>query len=324
MSSYKPQAHLGTSSTDRTNLDKGASEKESAIPADCDGQASRSEVSAGKLKATGPRTASGKRRSSRNARKHGIFAEVLLVPTESKIDYRRLYGRLRENLQPVGALEDILVEKLAVTTWRLRRLLSAEKAEIGKTTAFLEIDKTDRDLTALKQALATRSGLAHEWDNSLALESSSIQLQELNDQLAQNGFVPEKDMKILEMIYSEPTKDPLKPNLYDMYRAELASFCSSGKSAADGACTQKIRTSIGHEIDRMKFHLEIMREYDDDRTVFERIRLSVPEQPALDRLIRYETSLERTFDRTLAQLERLQRQRLGYPVPPRIAVDVNS
>ena len=44
---------------------------------------------------------------------------------------------------------------------------------------------------------------------------------------------------------------------------------------------------------------------------------NVPEAPRLDRLLRYEASLERAFDRTLNQLERLQRIRLGLPVPQR-------
>src|SRR5438876_9184083 len=42
--------------------------------------------------------------------------------------------------------------------------------------------------------------------------------------------------------------------------------------------------------------------------------------PGLDRLLRYEASLERTLDRTLSQLERLQRMRLGQPVLPKLEV----
>jgi hypothetical protein len=44
----------------------------------------------------------------------------------------------------------------------------------------------------------------------------------------------------------------------------------------------------------------------------------VPLTPQFDRLLRYEASLERAFDRTLAQLERLQRMRLGQPVLPKL------
>jgi hypothetical protein len=49
----------------------------------------------------------------------------------------------------------------------------------------------------------------------------------------------------------------------------------------------------------------------------------VPRQEVADRLQRYEASLERSFDRTLSQLERLQRLRLGLSVPPALKVDVS-
>jgi len=46
--------------------------------------------------------------------------------------------------------------------------------------------------------------------------------------------------------------------------------------------------------------------------------------PEWDRLLRYETSLDRAIDRTLNQLERYQRMRLGQPVPPPVNVNVTS
>jgi hypothetical protein len=56
------------------------------------------------------------------------------------------------------------------------------------------------------------------------------------------------------------------------------------------------------------------------RMEIEALRLVVPESPALDRLLRYAASLDRSFDRTLSQLERLQRMRLGQPVLPKLEV----
>ena len=50
----------------------------------------------------------------------------------------------------------------------------------------------------------------------------------------------------------------------------------------------------------------------------------VPPQAVSDRLIRYEAHLSREFDRTLNQLERLQRMRNGQPVLPPIKVEVSS
>jgi hypothetical protein len=49
----------------------------------------------------------------------------------------------------------------------------------------------------------------------------------------------------------------------------------------------------------------------------------VPRQDVADRLQRYEGSLERSFDRTLSQLERLRRFRWGQPVLPALKVDVS-
>ena len=43
-----------------------------------------------------------------------------------------------------------------------------------------------------------------------------------------------------------------------------------------------------------------------------------------DLLLRYESQLERAFDRTLTQLERLQRMRLGESIPPPIKLDITS
>ncbi len=41
-----------------------------------------------------------------------------------------------------------------------------------------------------------------------------------------------------------------------------------------------------------------------------------PQRQSIRSLLRYESNLERTFDRTLVQLERLQRIRKGQPVAP--------
>jgi hypothetical protein len=46
--------------------------------------------------------------------------------------------------------------------------------------------------------------------------------------------------------------------------------------------------------------------------------------PEGDRLLGYETSLDRAIDRVLNQLERHQRMRLGHPVLPAVNVNVTS
>lgn len=53
-------------------------------------------------------------------------------------------------------------------------------------------------------------------------------------------------------------------------------------------------------------------------------RLAVPKDGELERLMRYEDHLDRAFDRTLSQLERLQRMRLGLATLPPLKVELSS
>lgn len=55
-----------------------------------------------------------------------------------------------------------------------------------------------------------------------------------------------------------------------------------------------------------------------ERIEYNKLTHLVPPPPVSERLLRYETHLSREFDRTLSQLERLQRMRLGQPVIPPI------
>ncbi len=79
---------------------------------------------------TGPRTEQGKNRSRRNALKHGILASALLITkgagAEDPAEFEELLDSLHRDLAPVGALEEMLVEKIAVCLWRQKRALKCE------------------------------------------------------------------------------------------------------------------------------------------------------------------------------------------------------
>ena len=79
----------------------------------------------------GPRTAQGKRPAKYNAVKHGILSNAVLEDRESKAEYDRLLNGCIDYFQPEGALEEILVEKLATLFWRYRRLLRTETVKIA-------------------------------------------------------------------------------------------------------------------------------------------------------------------------------------------------
>jgi hypothetical protein len=79
-------------------------------------------------KSTGPKTPAGKAAVRLNALRHGLLSEDIVLPGEDEEALRRLAERLRAELQPVGELESLLVDRITSLLWRLRRL---ERVEAG-------------------------------------------------------------------------------------------------------------------------------------------------------------------------------------------------
>ena len=74
------------------------------------------------LKSTGPKTPEGKTAVRMNALRHGVLSREILLPGEDEEALRELGEHLRDELQPVGELENLLVDRIISAYWRLRRL----------------------------------------------------------------------------------------------------------------------------------------------------------------------------------------------------------
>lgn len=93
-------------------------------------------------KSTGPITLAGKQISSGNARTHGILSRELLLPNENPAEFSQLLDELIADLKPSGTLEFSLVERIAMTLWRQRRLARAERADILRNQHQELLDKS--------------------------------------------------------------------------------------------------------------------------------------------------------------------------------------
>jgi len=157
----------------------------------------------------GPRTSQGKQGAKYNSLGHTIFARVVLK--EEEADYTNLLVSFRKAFQPVGGLEEFLVEKLAFVALR-------------------------------------------------------------------EGRVYKADLNVAPLLFE-----------------------AIGKTLAEG------HSSIITELVNRRDQVVVLRK-----------------EPSPELLLRYETGLERQFDRILSQLERLQRMRLGQPVPPPVKVELST
>ena len=109
---------------------------------------------------------------------------------------------------------------------------------------------------------------------------------------------------------------------YESLQRSLREACQP-EGALEGILVEKLGTILWrHRRLLLAEGAEIVEILNAKKTWQEKLRHSIPEDLTMQRLLRYEASLERVFDRTLAQLERLQRMRRGQPVAPPIKLDV--
>ncbi len=97
----------------------------------------------------GPKSPAGKAISRRNSLKHGLLAREVLLPDEDAASFALLAKSLREALDPVGALEVVLAERIIGLVWRLRRLGKIEAGILACEMAGVMIQraKDQKELT---------------------------------------------------------------------------------------------------------------------------------------------------------------------------------
>jgi hypothetical protein len=279
------------------------------------------------LKSTGPRTSRGKINSSKNALKHGFFANDLfgdfLGGREDPQEFLDLHARLREDLRPEGALEELEVESIAVCWWRRARAWRYENAEVR---------------------WAVMGGYFREgWDGSNPREvmipcyqSLILKLESAGKEIEANGEISQESME--SMFDLEPSFRRLWPQ-FEATGEKL-------RQKKDDEDTEKMAREMGIKFTAARALLrdpksrvegdrfaavattKIAIRYLEVLTVTScrsmsnvaREREAIPNGEALDRVLRYESANSRDLSRSLDRLERLQRRRKGEFVPPTLGL----
>lgn len=290
--------------------------------------------------ATGPRTVEHKGNPKFNATTHGIFCGVVVLKGESRSECESVLNGLRDALQPQGTLEEILVDKLAMILWRHRRLILAERGQFLKNKS--EFEKQQQVAAERMEASlgpASKKGLVESISNPFILKRCLQWLTTLRDRIQEDGdeSASNKDYAILTTIYGVATLDLPHETLLNTYASWLERVSHERGLHEDrevglgsykhvpnkDISDKKVLRVMEAEIHRLEEFKKSQRPDQIEQGRQEVLRLSMNEGSGLELLVRYETSLERAFDRTLAQLERVQRIRLGQPVPPRLEIGLN-
>jgi len=124
---------------------------------------------------TGPRTESGKRRSRRNAIRHGLTAETVIDSLEDAANYMAFERAIKSDYSPQTAIEGQLVTRLASLLWRLRRTVIVESGLLNIQAGIV------RDQTAARANIehnTDRLSIFRKFLRPIELESATSKQQE--------------------------------------------------------------------------------------------------------------------------------------------------
>ena len=271
-------------------------------------------------KSTGPQTEQGKTIAKLNAVKHGILSGAVLIAKgqgeERREAYQRLYHGLREYFQPEGAMEEVLVEQIAVTFWRKRRVLRFELGCLRK------------QLDSYQQ---TAEGPEDE-ENAFPSRKHKTACQRLAEAQKQVDH-HQTEKEALEDNWDILSDDAMDDWVDSYFRLAEKKGFEAGEPARvrdwlkeQGLTEAQIRKELiqVHEELIQVAQAEIKTQEPQAALELERTALlgSVPASGHdLDKIIRYEASLDRQLYKAVSQLERLQRRRRGEELPPPVVLD---
>jgi len=133
-------------------------------------------------RSTGPRIPAGTARSCWNALTPGALAQAIISPSLEPYEVRPafddLLATLRDELAPGSAIEEMLAERIAVSYWRLVRLLRAAAAAIVPHQERLADDQARHAAFAASDSLLPRKpSLADQVQTLSATMSNKRQLR---------------------------------------------------------------------------------------------------------------------------------------------------
>ena len=281
-------------------------------------------------KSTGPKTAKGKAIAKLNATKHGILSRQVFIATGREIDethesFLELKESFWDELQPVGIVEEILVDRIFSTVWRLKRFLMAEsgyverQVESHRFQSFLvQYEKfsiaRQNPQTSFFARLKTSMGcreIARTMEHVARVikEHGKFPLPDwvigvLDKRLgAREGFLRTEALSILDYGFHHREENPIS--------------AEEEKQATEEAIGDA--EALAQWFDVVAEVLEV-DEKGEERAVLK--TKMIPPSEELEKLQRYEAHLQRVFTQTLHELQRVQAARLGKPAPLSAALDV--
>jgi len=232
-----------------------------------------------------------------NALKHGILSRYTVLSHESHADYESLVNSLMDEHLPAGVTEQHLIEELASVIWRKRRVLQAEGATINKGLR----ESARNAKTVIPTAAPFEAGLSGETIDIRDLMDLKPEDVTENQRDARHDLdVTNKASALLrkggERAY-EKALHALLPDSRDWWESCVAEEeYTADALGLESFITEQLSPACHQQEKESRHHDAIV-----NQTIGEGLQAY-----RLEKLSRYETHLDRKFERTLAMLIKLK------------------
>jgi hypothetical protein len=222
-------------------------------------------------------------------------------------------------LEPVGPIEEVLVERMVTAYWRLHRVLVAERGEI--TSKRSEMKRRGGGLGGASAAGLTKAMDVLRQVRGVVEKDGELTKAALEPVSQAFGAGPNPLTTDLQRVWEDSLHNPESL----LTAEELAELTPEAKAdALRAGRRERMLTFIDRELMRYEWELTETRKQEAQEAQARRDASFLPSRDALDNIWRYETMLERQFYRAMNQLERLQRARRGEVVPPPLMMEVSG
>ena len=267
---------------------------------------------------TGPKTSQGKETIATNAIKHGIFTKDLLLSStigkESEAEYLEMLRNLLDCLSPQNQMESLLVEKIAIDFWRLRRVIRFETGSIGK---YLETiynnfysygkrnnEELDREIQRTKASIEwITTYLEYLKKGEVAFDSPTWEGEEIESDIVDDFLLI---IKTLDGIPYQQKEELLYGNS-DF--AKLKTILEKNGYPSKKEISTKLIELYIEEIQRLENEVEELKQKQSMNVEADKLNTMlgmVPQGDNADKILKYERFIQKSIFQNLFLLKKLQ------------------
>ena len=267
---------------------------------------------------TGPITIEGKEIVAANAIKHGIFTKDLIVTSrtgwENQVEYDELLANLAQCLSPRNQIESLLVEKIAVDFWRLRRTIRFESGSISKHIEHMiesyyssgrsNNDALDSEIKYAKERITWNTAyLKHLKKNEVTFDQPTWEGKAISSDVIE-------DFRLIAYALPNLTREE-RSQLYEEEWAfkNLSALLARHGYSQDEHITTRLIEIYSNENEKLEGKIEellqkkISNQAEDLRSS---MMGSAPSEESTEKVLKYERSIQKSIFQNLFLLKKLQ------------------